>query len=125
MVAIVSLGIAQAGVDFCPPDCSHCGVVTVVSPCCDTVSGDEVAAHVPVKTEHRGDCSPGSYCDALDLKNDVLPVHSAVDTDFASLAVVRVVLVPELPVRYHALPLKSPPHGRQPALYTLHCSLLI
>lgn len=125
MAAIVSLGIAQARVDLCPPDCSHCGVVTVVSPCCDTMSADEVATHVPIKTEHRADCSTGGYCNAIDSKNDVLPVHRAVDTDFASFAVVRVVLIPELPVRYHSFPLRSPSKERHPALYTLHCSLLI
>ncbi|WP_143170608.1 hypothetical protein [Desulfopila aestuarii] len=125
VAAIVSLGIAQAGIDLCPPDCSHCGVAAVVSPCCDNMVADEVAAPVPVKAGHRPDCDHGSYCDASDAKNAVIPVHRAVDTDFASIAPALVVVVPELSVRYHSISLKSPPQGRQPALYTLHCSLII
>jgi hypothetical protein len=34
-------------------------------------------------------------------------------------------LIPELSVRDHSFPLRSPSKGRHPALYTLHCSLLI
>ena len=125
VAAIVSLGIAQAGVDLCPPDCSHCGVVTVASPCCENMSADEVAAPVPVQKGTRPDCDQGSYCDAIDVQKDVLPVHRAVETDCASIAPVGIVLVPELPARHHSFSLKSPPQDRQPALYTLHCSLLI
>lgn len=125
VAAIVSLGFAQARVDLCPPDCSHCGVVAVASSCCGNMSADKVAAPVLVKTGHRPVCDHGGYCDAINAKNDVLPVPRAVQTDFASIAPVITILVPEQPVRYHSFSLKSPPQGRQPALYTLHCSLLI
>lgn len=125
VAAIVGLGIAQAGGDLCPPDCSHCGVAAVASSCCENVSADEVAAPVPDNTGPQPDCDYGSYCDAIDAKSTVLSVHRAADTDCTAIAPAGVVLVAELPVRYHSFSLKSPPQERQPALYTLHCSLLI
>ena len=99
VAAIVSIGITHADVDLCRPDCNHCGVITAASPCCDNMSADEVAATVPVKTGHRSDCTHGSFCDAVASKNDLLPVHHVVETDFATITPVRVVLVPDLPIR--------------------------
>jgi len=128
VAAIVGLGIAQAGVELCPPACSHCGVVTVASPCCDDMIGDGSAASTPVKTGHRPDCDHGIYCDAIDAKNYAIPVNRSVDKDLASIepaAATVVVSVPAFPVRYPSFSLKSPPPGKQPAIYISHCSLLI
>lgn len=133
VAALVSLGIAQAGGDLCPPDCSHCGVVAaqsvaVQSPCCAGMrTGETAAVPAPVKTGPGSACEHGSYCDTIDLKNDVIPVIRALDSDFAWMTSVTTVAVSiQVPnVRHHAFSLKSPPPGRQPARYTLHCSLLI
>jgi len=127
VAAIVSLGIAQAGVELCPPTCSHCGVVAVASACCDDMSDGGAAVPTPVKTGHGPDCNHGIYCETIDAKNYAIAVNSSVDNGLAPVepAAAVVVSVPVFPVRYPFFSLKSPSPGKQPAIYISHCSLLI
>ncbi|WP_284153416.1 hypothetical protein [Desulfofustis limnaeus] len=125
VAAIAGLGVAQAGADLCPPDCSQCGVVAVASPCCAAMNGKEAVPADPDKTGDRPVCDHGGYCTASDANKDAFSVQRSVDVDVASRAPALVVVVPEWPVRQLCFSLMSLPQARHPALYTLHCSLIM
>ena len=125
VAAIGSFSIANAGADFCPPDCSHCGIEDVVSPCCDDMNTDREVTAAPDRDSHGNGYRHGSYCDAIERGGKVLSVNPGVDIDYASAVHTAVFSLPDLPARQYTHFLKSPPHWRIPSLYTLHCALLI
>lgn len=125
VAAIIGLGVAQTGADLCPPDCSHCAVVAVASPCCAAMNSKEAVPAGPDKTGDRPVCDHGGYCNVSDANKDAFSVQRTVDVDVASRAPALGVLAPEWPVRQPCFSLMSLPQGRHPPLYTLHCSLIM
>lgn len=129
LVVTACLGMAQAGVDLCPPDCSHCGAVPVkVSSCCGDMGAGAVAVPVPEGTNsHASDCSHGSYCMAMNDKHETIAAYQTYVSDFDFVLPVNSVLtsVSIFAVPHYHESLKYPSPGNPPALYTINCSLLI
>ena len=126
VVAIVGIGIAApAGGDLCPPDCSHYVVANDTSSCCDNMCSNKATAPAPAERGPQFACVHGGYCDNSGVEKSALAVPRAVVSDITSIKPAIAALMQELPVRYHFFSLKPPSLWRQPAFYTLHCSLVI
>lgn len=128
VAALVSLGIAQAGTDFCPPGCNHCLAVAAESSCCDDMPGNFVA-HPPqyaANEQHPPGCEHGSYCPGGSPQDEVV-ASSGVPYHAPGVALLfkPVITSPVYPANCSAIGVKAPPLSKPPAIYTLNCSLLI
>lgn len=130
VAAIVSLGVARAGVDGCPPDCPHRpDAVSIVFSCCDEMGGGSGSGHLPKNggdQQSSAGCEQDAFCPTGTEKVTAIAA-------FTSPGLETAVLIPAAasfrPPAHGAPPsaivFPSPPTGKTPALYTLNCSLLI
>ena len=63
-LSLILGGYAQAGMDYCPPDCSHCGAeVQAVAPCCaDGIHGAGETGRADTAHESTDHCGPDEFC---------------------------------------------------------------
>lgn len=129
VAAILSLGIAWAGTDDCPPDCGHhAGTVSAVPSCCEAMDSGSSSGHMPKNSgddQRSAECGDGFYCRGSE-PNEAVAVFTVPGLEPVVLFPTAVPFSPpSLPEPYHAISLRPPPPGQTPAIYTLNCSYLI
>ncbi len=125
IAAIVTLGLSQAGGDFCPPECSQCNFVTESPSCCEKMDTDKNSPSVFHKSKKGHECDHGGYCDAIDTPNDAIITHRLVGPDYDYIYHFVVTALTEQPLAHFFFSFESPPKRTHPPLYTLHCSFII
>lgn len=128
LAAIVSLGIAQAGGEVCPPGCSHC-LASVSPSCCDDMGRDVGPDHMPGNTgdgQRPADCGHGSLCPGNSVQNEVAVGFTVPSFELASVLPAVAAFIPlDHPLVHITIRPQSLLLGKPPAIYTLNCSFLI
>jgi hypothetical protein len=133
IAAIVSLGIAHAGGDVCPPACTHCGS-KVVSACCNDMTvhsdshtaDDHAAAQLTGSQQQPERCEYGSFCPGMADQEEVAAHFTLPKSDHGVVLPPLVSLDVSTTVQYVYIELpQNPPLEHFSSIFTLNCVYLI
>ncbi len=127
IAAIVSLGIAHAGGDVCPPACTHCGSKVIVT-CCDDMAGHAEGHADAQRTDRQKSeqCEHGSFCPGTGDADNVVAQFTLPKSDYAVALLPGMSPAVIITVQYtYAEPPQGPPPEKNSSIYTLNCVYLI
>lgn len=128
IVALVGMGVSQAGGVLCSVGCSHCETAMTVSCCDDMVlnSGHGKKPCLPEKKSMPSGCDHAEIC--LDISGwlDMAGYYFSIDVENTS-ALVHAVVPPPRHSGFQTLSafFHPPPPTRSSPIYTVNCSFLI